>query len=153
MKNELYLLKNYESAFCVDIGFDPSLICSLSWLLHEGLYELSESSEASFLGLDSFGELFYGSNGITVINSGKIEDVSMSNLVSELIDAAGGSLIRRAEKIFIALFGSREEKMSTMHRHLTQFEAMSGRFEYEYLLGLMPHYGGSQNRGVLILSN
>lgn len=153
MQNEPYLLKNYENAFCVDIGFDPSLVCSLSWLLHEGLYELSESSEASFLGLDNFGELFCGSNGISVINSGKREDVSMSTIVSELLDAAGESLIRRAKKAFLALFGSKEEKMSTMHRHLTQFEAMSGRFEYEYLLGIMPHYDDSQNRGVLILSN
>lgn len=153
MKNELYLLKNYESAFCVDIRFEPSLVCSISWLLHEGLYELSESSETSFLGLDGFGGLFYGSNVVTVINTGRREDISMSNLVSELIDAAGESLIRKAGKIFIALFVSKEEKMSAMHKHLTQFEAMSGRFEYEYLLGLMPHYGGSEHRGVLILSN
>lgn len=63
-------------------------------------------------------------------------------------------LLERQVRLFIALFVSKEEKMSAMHKHLTQFEAMSGRFEYEYLLGLMPHYGGSGAWELfLILSN
>jgi hypothetical protein len=58
----------------------------------------------------------------------------MGTIVSELCDAISPLVIRRASKVFLALFGGHPSSINDFYKYLTQFEAITGRFEYEYLL-------------------
>jgi hypothetical protein len=71
--------------------------------------------------------------------------------MDELIDSLSPLSIRKANKVFLSLCASTNEQLSTLFRALTQFEAITGRFEYDYVLQLMPSYAIGQSRGVLVL--
>ncbi len=147
------ILKNPAEAFCLNIRVDnEELITNFEWQLHEGIYRLSQDYDSSFGSLDNVICIFEQSKNITIVNSGYRSDLSIANVLLELIDTLSSLSIRKASTVLLALFATSTEQMNTMHRCLTQFEAVSGRFEYEYLLQLMPHYPKGQSRGVLAIS-
>ncbi len=150
-EDDLLALKNPSEAFCIDFRMDNNSPKQLAWQLHEGSHELAAKHDTSFGGLDGFERIVKSMKHIMIVNTGYMYDASLSAAVYEVAISMSHIAIRKASTVFVALFGSSSHDINHFRKHLIQFESITGRFDYEYILQIIPSYKDGQTRAALIV--